>query len=389
MFHSVNFDPDAWQREVLDKIDADESMLIIAPTSSGKTFISFAAMERVLRESDDGVVVYVAPSKALVNQVAAEAFARFSKEVAGQSMWAIHMGDYKINNPQNCQILVTVPHVLSEMLLNPALARVWTPRIRRIIVDEIHAIAEEGGGLWEQVLLMNPAPIIGLSATVGDPERFSDWLASVEKSCGRKYSLVQHKHRFNSLRKHTYTPSFPIKAIGPLPDHKSKPGMFTPVHPIAALALGDPHLPEDLALEPRDCLSLYKAMTSVSDEVDASLAPNVYFAKTPSIAIRDVIKYENALKEVLISWREAPNSMEPESPFQKVVKALEEPLRLATAGPEAAIEEGTEDDFNAMFLPLLADLNAKNDLPAIIFNFSRDKVSTGAFELRTYDLISV
>lgn len=125
-------------------------------------------MERVLRESDDGVVVYVAPSKALVNQVAAEAFARFSKEVAGQSLWAIHTGDYRINNPQNCQILVTVsrvfeenreaaltdsiaqvPHVLSEMLLNPALARVWTPRIRRIIVDEIHAIAEEGGGLWE------------------------------------------------------------------------------------------------------------------------------------------------------------------------------------------------------------------------------------------------
>lgn len=44
---------------------------------------------------------------------------------------------------------------------------------------------------YRQVLLMNPAPIIGLSATVGDPERFSNWLASVEESCGRKYSLVQ------------------------------------------------------------------------------------------------------------------------------------------------------------------------------------------------------
>lgn len=52
---SVDFSPDAWQRDVLDKIDADESILIVAPTSSGKTFISFAAMERVLRESDEGV----------------------------------------------------------------------------------------------------------------------------------------------------------------------------------------------------------------------------------------------------------------------------------------------------------------------------------------------
>jgi superfamily II RNA helicase len=44
--------------------------------------------------------------------------------------------------------------------------------------------------MWEQVLLMNPAPIIGLSATVGAPERFSGWLESVEERCGRKYSLV-------------------------------------------------------------------------------------------------------------------------------------------------------------------------------------------------------
>lgn len=36
-------------------------------------------MEQVLRESDEGVVVYVAPTKALVAQIAAEVYARFSK----------------------------------------------------------------------------------------------------------------------------------------------------------------------------------------------------------------------------------------------------------------------------------------------------------------------
>ena len=41
-------------------------------------------MEKVLRESDDGVLVYVAPTKALVDQVAAEVHARFRKEVDGR-----------------------------------------------------------------------------------------------------------------------------------------------------------------------------------------------------------------------------------------------------------------------------------------------------------------
>lgn len=87
----VPFQPDGWQRRVLDELDAQNSVFVVAPTSAGKTFISFYAMEKILRGNDESVLVYVAPTKALVNQIAAEIQARFKKTYkhAGKSVWAM------------------------------------------------------------------------------------------------------------------------------------------------------------------------------------------------------------------------------------------------------------------------------------------------------------
>lgn len=111
----VDFEPDKWQREVLDELDADHSVFVVAPTSAGKTFISFYAMSKILRESDDGVLVYVAPTKALVNQIAAEIHARLRKTYppgSDKTLWAIYTRDVRVNDPVKSQILVTVPHLL-------------------------------------------------------------------------------------------------------------------------------------------------------------------------------------------------------------------------------------------------------------------------------------
>ena len=93
------------------------------------------------------------------------------------SCWAVHTRDYRINNPTDCQILITVPEILATLLLSPALARVWTPRIKwyvsrfhgyestlkscRVIMDEIHSIGQQdNGAVWEQIILLAPCPIM-------------------------------------------------------------------------------------------------------------------------------------------------------------------------------------------------------------------------------------
>ncbi|CAF1437748.1 unnamed protein product [Rotaria sp. Silwood1] len=67
-----NFIPDNWQIEFLDAVDKQQSIIIVSPTSSGKTYASYYAMNKVLKYRDDsnGIFVYAAPTNALVNQVA-------------------------------------------------------------------------------------------------------------------------------------------------------------------------------------------------------------------------------------------------------------------------------------------------------------------------------
>ena len=101
------------------------------------------------------------------------------------------------------------------------------------------------------------------------------------------------------------------------------------------------------------------------DRLDPSLVPATYFAKTPALKIADVLPYEAALKDVLLKWMEEERG--PGTPFFKVVDALESPLRAAVESSDQAIVTGGTDFFYSLFTPMLADLHAKNLLPAIIF----------------------
>ncbi|KAG9019792.1 hypothetical protein FRB90_007935 [Tulasnella sp. 427] len=367
----VSFVPDAWQRQVLDRLDRRESVLVVAPTSAGKTFISYYAMEQVLRESDDSVLVYVAPTKPLVNQIVAEISARFEKSLKSGTVWAAHTRDWRVHEPQKCQILVTVPEMLAIMLLSPVLANKWVPRIRWIILDEIHTIGQQdGGAVWEQLLLFAPCPIVGLSATIGNPEEFSRWLESVQDQHGFKYALIQHKHRYSHLRKFAYTMSrepIDFKGLSTNPPATVKPIY---IHPISVLLSGGRALPEDLALESKDCLTLYQAMCQVAEDSPAKrerlakLDPQAFFARSQQrmLTQKDVLGYEESLKSLLGEWSKENDAYE--NVLRPIGEALSQDHELCENLP-------TQRIIHINLIHLLHDLQKRDQLPAILFNFDR------------------
>ena len=350
------FNPDVWQAKLLDVVDAGQSALVQAPTGSGKTFIAFYVMERILRTSDDGVVVYVCPTKALANQVYAEVQARFSKIYQdGRPFCGIFTRDKRSEHCLKCQVLVTVPQCLIIYMLSPdSQANAWVDRLQYAIVDEVHELGGEGGSVWEQVLSLLPCPLLALSATLGQSEAFTSWLQKLESARGRDLHMVKHVGRFNDLQSWV----FDGEKLGPL-------------HPFFAL---QPRLafhgrlrPESIHLIPEDSLKLWDALGSLSSDCRASLAPETFFASSAegswNLSMMEAQAWSTSLGQ---HFDQLDRKLQ-----TQVVGALTEESNLAFR----RIEEGLGPDplgYLEGNIGLLAEeLRNTNKLPAICFHNSR------------------
>ncbi len=162
---------DGFQREAIAALEAGHNVLVAAPTGTGKTIIADWIVDASLADGKE--VIYTAPIKALSNQKFRDYVRLHGEEKVG-----LVTGDLVIRRDAPCRVMTT------EVLRNMLLAGEELPRLRAVILDEIHFLDDrERGTVWEEVLIYLPSTvqIVGLSATLSNLEDFAAWLEEVRQ----------------------------------------------------------------------------------------------------------------------------------------------------------------------------------------------------------------
>lgn len=167
---SLDIHLDRFQQEAMDAIDRGESVLVSAPTGSGKTMIADYAAGRAVRGGKKAF--YTTPLKALSNQKFSELVDRYGAEQVG-----LLTGD--VSHQPRAPIVVMTTEVLRNMLFSRSAV---LGDLAVIILDEVHYLQDPSrGSVWEEVLVLTPPGVmfVSLSATVNNALDFGAWLTSV------------------------------------------------------------------------------------------------------------------------------------------------------------------------------------------------------------------
>ena len=175
------FPLDDFQKEAIITFLRGDSVMVAAPTGSGKTVVAEFGIWDAFRRT--GRVIYTAPIKALSNQKFRDLRAVYGNEVG------LLTGD--ITENRDARIIVMTTEILRNMLLQSP----WElDDVETVIFDEIHYLADpERGTTWEESIILCPDHIqlICLSATVTNSLEIAGWIGRTH----RPIRLIEHFSR--------------------------------------------------------------------------------------------------------------------------------------------------------------------------------------------------
>lgn len=180
-FEKFNYPLHIFQKWALEGIVLGNHVLVTAPTGSGKSLPAEFALD--FFHSKNKKTIYCSPIKALSNQK----YYDFTNKYP-HIKFGLITGDIK-TNPDADVLIMTTEILLNKLYQIKSTSKQVTSSVSFdmdiandlacVVFDEIHMINDKDRGhVWENSIMLLPKHIqmIGLSATLADPERFAYWL---------------------------------------------------------------------------------------------------------------------------------------------------------------------------------------------------------------------
>jgi ATP-dependent RNA helicase HelY len=166
-WRSLPYQPDRFQREAGEALEDGATVVVTAPTGSGKTLVAEAAVHLALESGERAF--YTTPIKALSNQKFGDFIVEYGHDLVG-----LLTGDNSING--GAPIVIMTTEVLRNMIYagSEDLSRLGV-----VILDEVHYLQDRARGpVWEEIIIHAPRHIqlVGLSATIANAPEFAAWV---------------------------------------------------------------------------------------------------------------------------------------------------------------------------------------------------------------------
>lgn len=312
-----------WQITALKYIKNNNSVIIKAPTSSGKSLIGLSA----------GIfynkIIYICPSIPVVYQIGSH-FTKFGKNVQ------YILNGYEETLDKNGNIYIGTPKLIEDYIYKTGIDFDYA------VFDEIHNLNNENGDIYENLIKLINCNFTALSASIENIEYLEKYFNDIHNN--KNIKLVVYNDRFINNQKWLWNNKSLVK-----------------LNPISCLDKENiDKILGNISFTPNDCAIIWESLDDIIEDYDneilddliADISPNIFFSDLSDetlITLNDSKRYEKKLKESIVEINKIDNS---------VIDKLIDKYRI----------EYKEIDNNNEIIKMLKDLKKKKMLPMLLFN---------------------
>jgi superfamily II RNA helicase len=277
------------------------------------------------------------------------------------------MPDYGINDPYNCQVLITVPAML-EIILSKKTD--LNNKIKYVILDEIQTLNDsELGHSLEKIIHFVQCPMIILSATIGNIGRFYEWLKSIHEDKGVDIypKPILNEERFCDLKKFAFVPTKTNEAA-----KENAEEQLVPVHELFGYSyvdLRENRLSEEFFLLPNELIELLNTLEKIATtERQKLLVNNIQpekFFKSVILNKNHVKRYQDFLMDKLVGW--CKNDEFEEAQINDLFALINEKTENGFRQLEESYNRSQKKWALQNITQLVKSLHQNKMLPAIVF----------------------